>query len=155
MLPLEENILINQWVQKVKDSPTLLAWYEVSADLKKIEILEWLVSLCKQARATNEEGQQAILASALNPRRSAGVLLAKGTNTEILNKLSTLRNADGVDAFILLLHLLRIADERRKAAETLTSCNHWWHRDLGDPIVLDEIRRAYRNGSLGCPPTSR
>jgi flavin-binding protein dodecin len=39
MLPLEENILINQWVQKAKDSQTLLAWYEVRGDLKKIEIL--------------------------------------------------------------------------------------------------------------------
>ena len=152
MFTLEDDILVNQWVQNVQTTPVILDWFESGSSERKLEILRYLASLCKQARATNVEGQQAISASALNPRRSAGVLLAKGANTEILNKLSTLRNADGVDAFILLLYLLRIADKRRKAAETPASCNHWWHRDLGDPIVLDEIKRAYRNGSLGQPP---
>lgn len=155
MFTLEDDILVNQWVQNVQPTPVILEWFESSSSERKLEVLRYLVSLCKQARATNDEGQEAILASSLNPRRSASVLLAKGTNNEILNKLSTLRNADGVDAFILLLHLLRIADERRKAAETPTSCNHWWHRDLGDPVVLDEIKRAYRNGSLGRPPAPR
>ena len=155
MFTLEDDILLNQWVQNVQTTAVVLEWFESGSAERKLEILRYLVSLCKQARATNDEGQEAILASSLNPRRSASVLLAKGTNNEILNKLSTLRNADGLDAFILLLHLLRIADERRKAAETPTSCNHWWHRDLGDPVVLDEIKRAYRNGSLGRPPAPR
>ena len=155
MFTLEDDILVNQWVQNFQSTAIVLEWFESGSPERKLEILRYLVSLCKQARATNDEGQEAILVSSLNARRSACVLLAKGANTEILNKISTLRNADGVDAFILLLHLLRIADERRKAAETPANCNHWWHRDLGDPIVLDEIKRAYRNGSLGLPPAPR
>jgi hypothetical protein len=154
MFTLEDDILVNQWVQDVQPTSVILEWFESSSAERKLEILRYLVSLCKQARAANEEGLEAILASSLNPRRSASVLLARGTNTEILNKLSSLRNADGADAFILLLHLLRIADKRRKLAENPASCNHWWHRDLGDPVVLNEIKRAYQNGSLGLPPAS-
>jgi hypothetical protein len=86
--------------------------------------------------------------SGLNPRRSASVLLAKGANTEILNKLAGLKKADGLDAFVLLLHLLKIADDRRRAAEEAGSCNHWWHRDLGEPTVLENIRKAYLQGVL-------
>lgn len=155
MFTLEDDILVNQWVQNVQNTPVVLEWFESGSPVRKLEILRYLVSLCKQARATSDEGHQAISASNLNPRRSASVLLAKGANTEILNKLSTLRNADGVDAFILLLHLLRIADERRKATETPANCNHWWHRDLGDPVILAEIKCAYLNGSLGHPPATR
>jgi Family of unknown function (DUF5958) len=155
MFTLEDDILVNQWVQNVQSTTVIFEWFESSSAERKLEILRYLVSLCKQARATNDEGQQAILDSSLNPRRSASVLLAKGTNVEILHKLSTLRNVDGGDAFILLLHLLRIADRRRKSAENPERCNHWWHRDLGDPVVLDEIKRAYQNGTLGASPTPR
>ena len=150
MFTLEDDILVNQWVQGVQNTPVLLEWFESGSAERKLEILRYLVSLCKQARATSDEGLKAILASALNPRRSAGVLLAKGANTEIFNKLATLKNADGVDAFVLLLHLLKIADGRRKSSEDPASCTHWWHRDLSDTAVIESIRKDYLSGKLGC-----
>lgn len=145
---LEDDLLLNQWVQKVQTTPVVLEWFESASAERRLEILRYVVSLCKQARATSDEAQQAITSSALNPRRSASVLLAKGVSPETFNKLSTLKNADGKDAFVLLLHLLRVSDDRRKASENPGSCTHWWHRDLGNPAVLEEIRAAYSRGSL-------
>ena len=150
MFTLEDDILVNQWVQEVHPTPVLLGWFESSSPTRQLEILRYLVSLCRQARATGEDGPQAVSASNLNPRRSAAVLLSKGACVDILNKLSGLKQADGSDAFVLLLHLLRIADERRKADENPENRTHWWHRDLSDSAVLDAIRREHANGKLGC-----
>lgn len=150
MFTLEDDILVNQWVQGVQQDSVLLEWFDSSSTVRQSEILRYLVSLCKQARATGEDGFQAVSASALNPRRSASVLLAKGASVEILNKLSSLKKSDGRDALVLLLHLLRVADERRKIGESPGSCNHWWHRDLSDDIVLSAIRREHASGKLGC-----
>ena len=149
MLPLEEEILINQWVQKVTSTSKLTDWYDEVADPKKRELLVHLVSHCRQARASDSEGLEAVFASGLNPRRSASVLLSKGAGVEILNKISSLKSADGKDAFVLLLNLLRIADGRRQAGEAPGSCHHWWHRDLGDEAVLEIIRREHASGKLG------
>jgi hypothetical protein len=148
MPTLEDDIFVNQWVQGVQSTPDVLHWFESSPTERQLEILRRLVALCKQARASGRDGVDAISSSALNPRRSACVLLSKGASVEILNKLSALKRADGVDALVLLLHLLKFADERRRAGEISGSCSHWWHRDLGDPKVLDEIRKAYSQGSL-------
>jgi hypothetical protein len=75
MLTVEDDILINQWVQKVITTTVAFEWFESSSEERKFEILRYLASLCKQARASSIEGQQAIVASNLNPRRSASILI--------------------------------------------------------------------------------
>lgn len=148
MLNLEENILINQWSQTIHPISVLIAWFESSSLDKQREILQNLVSLGRQARVAEEDWIRAISESSLNPRRSACVILSKGATVEALNKLSSLKNSDGKDAFVLLLHLFKIADERRKKKEDPEDCNHWWHRDLGNATVLENIRASYDRGEL-------
>lgn len=145
MLPIDKDILINQWIQDVKPISDLTDWYDELADTEKKELLINLVSHCRQARAVNSDGVIAVTTSGLNPRRSAGVLLSRGTSVENLNKLASLRNADGKDAFVLLLNLLKIADNRRKSEEEPGSCSHWWHRDLSDDVVLRDILQEHGN----------
>jgi len=149
MFSLEDDLLVNQWVQGVRVTSDLLNWYEPTLSERMTEILCYLVALCQQARAKPEDGGEAIVASGLNPRRSACVVLSKGASTETLNKMSTLKSTDGKDAFLLLLHLLKIADTRRRAQEGGAACNHWWHRDLSDPAIVESIRKDYANGRLG------
>jgi hypothetical protein len=148
MLTLEDDILINQWVQEIKATSVLVEWFESGTPDRRLELLRHLLNLCNQARVREEDSQMALVASKLNPRRSAGVILSKGATKSVLHKLSTLRKMDGGDAFVLLLHLLKIADERRRAAEGPGPCHHWWHRDLGDDAVVEAIRREYAAGRL-------
>jgi hypothetical protein len=42
-------------------------------------------------------------------------------------------------AFILLLDCFAIAERRRKEKEDKTICNHWWHKDLSDKQIIDDI----------------
>jgi hypothetical protein len=60
-----------------------------------------------------------------------------------LAKLTDLPQAQLEEAFRLVVELLNIADSRRRTEKPLDLVNHWWHRDLRDPKILDEIRRTH------------
>lgn len=44
----------------------------------------------------------------------------------------------------VLVHYFGIAEGRLYASETPESCNHWWHRDLLDERVMDDLRNDTR-----------
>ena len=146
-----EYLLVNQWIQGLVPISTLSSWFEVSTDRRKADILEHLVELCEQARAKPEDGISAIRNSGLNPRRSAGVILSRGATRAAFRTLEKLKKADGNDAFVLLLHLLRVADIRRKAGESPGTCKHWWHLDLGNPEVVKELRQTHEKRQIYSP----
>ena len=147
MFSLDEYILINQWVQGLVETSVLLEWYQASPERDPF-LRRHMAELCRQARATNEEAVQAVQLSGIKPGRTACVLLAKGAKPEIFHKMVQLRREDGLDVFLLLLHLLRVSDTRRRGSEDPSWCHHWWHRDLGNPAVLTEIRKQYLRGQL-------
>lgn len=148
MISFEEQILVNQWVQEVCPTTVLLDWYASKGADEQAQILSSLLELCQQARVNITDGANAVHVSGINIRRSACVLLLNGAQTNTLRKLSNLQFKDGQVAFVLFLHLLRLADSRRRSNEAPGSCKHWWHQDLGNAHVLDSIRKAYLAGQL-------
>ncbi len=142
----EELVAINRWVQG-----------ESSAELRslldrwqgRLEVLiDLLLDLVRQARGTSGDVEAALGPSAVRPTRTAAILLRKGLHEESASKLRRAPELDREDACRLLLHLLRVADERRRALCCPESCDHWWHRDLGDPAVVAALRAAGADGSL-------
>jgi hypothetical protein len=149
MFSLDECILVNQWVQGIVPTFRLVEWFETSSDDGKSEILRQMMELCRQAKAAGDDGSKAVAASGINPRRTTSVLLSLGTTVERLHQVVGLtKSYDRSDAFVLLLHLLKVADDRRRANEAPGLCTHWWHRDLGNPRIVEDIRKAYSTGRL-------
>lgn len=147
MLTFDETLLINQWVQGIKGDADLLAWYDAAVEDRKAEILRELVDLCRNARPHSDDGARAVAASGIKPGRSACVILSKTVDATSLHRVTQLRGIDGRDAYLLLFHLLRVADDRRRSQED-QPCHHWWHRDLGDPSVVASLRQKYASGTL-------
>lgn len=147
MLNFEDNLRINQWVQSVIPFTDLIDQVLVDKNQASSHLLQELVDLCRQARCVAEDGPRAVAVSELNQRRSACVMLSKGASLQVLRKVAQLRGRDSLDALLLLLHVLRLADSRRRREEELP-CSHWWHRDLGDPAVVAQLREQYVSGRL-------
>jgi hypothetical protein len=42
-------------------------------------------------------------------------------------------------AFRWFVYLFGVAERRFRQTERPESCNHWWHRDLDDPRVVESI----------------
>lgn len=145
MLGFDRELLINQWVQGVKPDAEVLRIYDDTPVVNRHDILRELVDYCRQARPVPDDGERAVAASAIKPGRSACVILSKGVTNETLHRLAQLKGIDGLDAFMLLLHVLRIADLRRRRDEP-QPCHHWWHRDLGDERVVASLRERYQKG---------
>ena len=51
----------------------------------------------------------------------------------------TLDPTDRLAVFTLTLHLFAAAEGKRFRNETKERCNHWWHRDLLDERVVEDI----------------
>jgi len=63
-------------------------------------------------------------------------------------KLLKLPASESIKTFFLLMSLLAIADARRYSKYCQNGCSHWWHRDLSDRKVLDEIQRDFQQSIL-------
>jgi hypothetical protein len=143
---IDELVAINRWVQLESNTelPALLARWSGRLEI----LIDLLLQLVKQAHGTSQDVESALGPSAVRPTRTAVVLLRKGLHEEVAAKLRRAPEHDREDACRLLLHLLRVADERRRARHRHGSCAHWWHRDLGDPAVVAALRAAAAKGSL-------
>lgn len=143
MLDFEESLLVNRWVQGHESDDTLLQWFVSHSPEMRYRRLRQIGELCTQARFDGEDAVRAVADSRIKPTRNACSLLVRWPNQLGLRKLEKLRDRDAEDAWRLLLYTLRYADSRRRAKEPHGPCQqHWWHRDLGDPSVIAELRRT-------------
>jgi uncharacterized protein DUF5958 len=53
--------------------------------------------------------------------------------------LGGLSSHDKHATFLVSVYLFGVAEGNVFRNETVASCNHWWHRDLLDPRVVDDI----------------
>lgn len=147
-LDIEELILLNQAAQGVRPMSALSAWFETLPQARRRLVLEKFVEMIHHARPLESDGTAAVENSGLKSSLTPCVVLAKGANRTQLAKLCSLPESEQGKALVLLLFLFRIADQRRRSKEQDSSERHWWHQNLGDAAVLEEIRRRYREGQL-------
>lgn len=147
-LDIEELILLNQATQGVRSMAELSAWFELLPQDRRRLVLEKFAEMIQHARPFESDGTTAVEISGLKPSLTPCVVLAKGANRTQLAKLCSLPESEQRKILVLLLFLFRVVDKRRRSKEQDSLERHWWHQDLGDAAVLEEIRRRYREGQL-------
>lgn len=144
MLKIDEAILLNQLAQRVAGFADGARWFDAHSTEGKRRILRELNFLVLQASPSPEDSAAAISESGLRRTLTPCVLIEKQNLRIQLAKLAELPEPELSQAFRLLVELLRIADGRRRKEKPLDLVNHWWHRDLADPQVVEKIRRDHQ-----------
>ncbi|MEG4804251.1 DUF5958 family protein [Microcoleus sp. ARI1-B5] len=145
---LADEIAINQIQQELISQEDAKNWFLSFPTEEQQEILQRISYMALQAGAREADVSLAIARSKLRPTYTPCVLLSKGRLKEQIAKLLKLPASEFIKAFFLLISLLAIADARRYSKYCQDGCSHWWHRDLSDRQVLDEIRRELQQSIL-------
>lgn len=140
---LDDFIILNQIQRELISQEDAKNWFLSFPIADQYEILKWLCDMALQARARDEDVSLAIAKSKLRPTYTPCVLLSKGRLKEQMVKVLKLPPSEFLKSFVLLVSLLGIADARRYSKDCQDGCGHWWHRDLSDRQVLDEIKREF------------
>lgn len=142
MLNVDEEILLNQLAQGVASDSEGDAWFNARSKDDKRRLLRGLSNFILQAGPKPDDVAGAIAELRLKRTLTPCVLIAMPNLKIQLAKLSTLPEFELPRVFRLLIKLLAAADNRRRRERPLDLVNHWWHRDLSDPEVVNEIKRA-------------
>ncbi|WP_370095744.1 DUF5958 family protein [Bradyrhizobium yuanmingense] len=142
MLNVDEEILLNQLAQGIASDAEGEAWFGAQSDDNKRRLLRGLGSFILQAGPKPKDVTIAIAESQLKPTLTPCVLIAMPNLRIQLAKLATLPEFELPRVFRLLIKLLAAADGRRRKEQPLDHINHWWHRDLSDPDVVNDIKRT-------------
>jgi hypothetical protein len=142
MLKLDDAILLNQLAQGIVSYSDGDAWFQARNVGDQRRLLLGLNVLILQASPRREDAALAISAAQLPQTLTPCVLLTKPDLRIQLAKLAQLPEPELPRAFRLLIELLAVADNRRRREKPLDLVNHWWHRDLSDPKVVEDIKRT-------------
>lgn len=139
---IDEEILINQFTQQIHSFESMEKWFNSYSITDKREIILNLLDMVIQAHPTYEE----IFLAADKLKKSSSPSAIKLLNknkpyTKFGYELANLPEKELVNGFGILLITLSIADGRRKSEECSNGCNHWWHRDLSDESILQELKQ--------------
>ena len=99
-------------------------WFGSLDGAEQFEVPCGLAGFCIQARALIEDRPEAIRKAGIRPTRTPVVLIIWGHLTEQLTKIINLPQDERVKAFRLLVALLGVADERRRARFCAHGCSH-------------------------------
>ena len=141
LLNIYNLIFLNKYAQHVVDKSEILNWFE-SLDMteRSLAVKEvWI--LATQAHISEDDIDAIAEKAGLKSTHTPVVMLKKATlplkqrGFELANLKGTLLK----QAFCLVVEWFAFAEERRKDNEIEETCNHWWHRDLSDARIVDEI----------------
>ena len=141
MLNVHEEILLNQLAQGIASDAEGEAWFSAQSGDNKRRLLRGLGNFILQAGPKPEDAAIAIAESQLKPTLTPCVLIAMPNLRVQLAKVATLPEFELPRVFRLLIKLLAAADGRRRKEQPPDLVNHWWHRDLSDPDVVNDIKR--------------
>jgi len=143
-MDIDHEILVNQMAQGIVqfgDGERCFSTLDLNS---KRGMLREINAMILQAHPKPEDAISTIAASGLKETLTPCVLLSRPDIKAQLAKLANLPEPELINAFRLLVHLLGIADKRRRETTPLDVVNHWWHRDLRNPHVIAEIRAHYQ-----------
>ena len=142
MLILDEQILLNQLAQGIVSASEGDAWFQAHNEDGRRRLLLRLTALILQASPRQEDAAVAISEAGLKQTLTPSVLITKPDLKVQLAKLVRLPKSELPQVFKLLIKLLAVADGRRRRNKPLDLVNHWWHRDLSDPKIVNDIKRT-------------
>ncbi|MFI2211569.1 DUF5958 family protein [Streptomyces sp. NPDC020141] len=124
----ERAVMLNRLAQGLCPLDLGVEWYESLDAVEQSEVLRDLAEFCIQARVLTEDGPESISRAGIRPTHTPAVLIVRGRLAEQLTKIVNLPRNERVKAFRLLIALLGVADERRRARYCADGCTHAWHR---------------------------
>jgi hypothetical protein len=142
MLSVDEEILLNQLAQGIVSDLEGDAWFQAQSEDGKRRLLLGLNAFILQASPRPEDAVVAISESRLKQTLTPCILIVKPDLKVQLAKLARLPESELPQVFGLLIKLLAVADSRRRREKPLDLVNHWWHRDLNDPKVVNDIKQT-------------
>lgn len=144
IMNIQDEILINQFVQHYKKDEELIDWFNTYPIKDKRKIICDILDLVIQAHPTYEEIE--IASNNLGLNNSTPFVILSNKNKPFSKfgyKLSELPKAELNKVFLLLINILMIADNRRRQLEAPGSCHHWWHKDLSDAKYIEFLIQEY------------
>ncbi|WP_030303911.1 DUF5958 family protein [Streptomyces katrae] len=124
----ERDVLLNELAQGLRPMSQGIEWFDGLGPHAQSETLLFLRHHCIQARAVTEDGPEGIHRAGLRPTHTPAVLITRGPVNQQLGKIAGLTPLDERrKAFRLLVAVLAIADQRRRARYCSDGCGHWWH----------------------------
>jgi hypothetical protein len=137
---IDDIILINQLAQGIVAIGEGERWFSDFDVKSRKAVLYNLGAMISQAHPKSEDAISAIVVSGLRKTLTPCILLSKPNLNAQLARMIDLPEPELPNVFKLLIHLLGIADKRRRETKPIDTVNHWWHRDLRNPEVIAEIR---------------
>jgi Family of unknown function (DUF5958) len=120
----EQEIRLNELSQGLRPLDEGAAWFATLTSDAQSEVLLRLTEFCVQARAVPDDMSESVRRAGLRTTHTPAVLLGRGW----LAKIAGLPQDEWAKAFRLLVSLLGVADERRRARFCVGGCAHAWHR---------------------------
>ncbi|WP_157088609.1 DUF5958 family protein [Bradyrhizobium jicamae] len=139
---MDEEILLNQLAQGIVSASEGDVWFQAHNEDAQRRLLLGLNVLILQASPRQEDAVVAVSEARLKQTLTPSVLIMKPDLKVQLAKLVRLPESELPRVFKLLIKLLAVADNRRRREKPLDPVNHWWHRDLSDPKVVNDIKRT-------------
>ena len=139
---VDRLIMLNRLAQGHVSVRYGVEWFSDHSEVDQREILRLLVHASLQSGATAADVPAAIERAELKRTFTPCVQLLKGQLNIQLSKVVRLPMQELEKSFKLLLSLLAISDRRRRE-KCGNKCSHWWHRDLRDVHVIEEVREQY------------
>jgi hypothetical protein len=144
---LDLEIELNRISQRHVSDGDAMTWFRNFSVADQRDVLRVLIYMVLQTRATPADVAHAIDEAELKHTLTPCVMLSRGALNVQLSKAIQLPESELGALFMLLIVLFRIADRRRQL-QCGDNCKHWWHRNLGDNDVVDDVRQRYREGVL-------
>ncbi|MFJ5234650.1 DUF5958 family protein [Kitasatospora sp. NPDC088391] len=124
----ERAVLLNALAQGTRPLDQGAAWFQGLDGDEQALVLRDLVGYCLQARALTEDAPESVRRAGLRPTHTPAVLLTRGHHLGTqLTKITGLPPDERVKSFRLLVALLAVADDRRRARSCADGCTHAWH----------------------------
>ena len=139
-----DYVYLNQVAQNVVTLNDATREFRDLDSATRSDVMHRLYLMTHQSHPLPDEVSLAIAQSGLKPTFTPCVMLSGGNVESQLSRIAKLPDNEldnELDkAFLLLLTLFRIADNRRREL-CGDNCQHWWHQDLSDDAVVREVTR--------------
>jgi hypothetical protein len=146
-LGLSEIIRINQLVRGQVDLAGFTGWYEQLSPPQQCTLINTLIMFAHQAGVDEEVWEEALSAGNIISSIELARQIKSFHNYELglhhwsgsYRWLQELSDSDRGKVFTITVYLFGTAEGKVFNKERKEWCNHWWHRDLLDHRVVEDI----------------
>lgn len=121
------DVILNEFAQGLRDMSEAASWFEDLSVKDKSLCMAHLQFYVAQAHPTAREFEKAVTKSESNAIPVVVKFRNEGVSSAIHHVRGLISPDIAVQTFLLFLHLLKIADTRRRETDCADGCSHWWH----------------------------